>query len=302
MRILTFDIEEWFHVLDHESIKSEKAWDSCEYRIDANLDAILELLDKYDQKATFFCLGWLAEKHPHIIKRLCSLGYEIATHSHLHQLVYEQRIKEFENDLERSVKTLEDLSGQKVRAYRAPGFSVKEENRWVFDSLLAHGIEIDCSIFPTKRDHGGFKTFGTASPVLIQANNGLIKEFPISLSRLSNQDIVYSGGGYFRLLPYTIIHYLTRRTDYMMTYFHPHDFDAERPLLRDLSSLRKFKASVGLRSALAKLEKYIADFDFIDLDEAVRRVNWAQVDTINLKERRKKQRLCTDFIENKTGG
>ena len=298
MRILTFDIEEWFHVLDHESIKSEKAWNNCEYRIDANLDAIFELLDKYDQKATFFCLGLISEKHPHIIKRLHSLGYEIATHSHLHQLVYEQHINEFENDLERSVKTLEDLSGQKIRAYRAPGFSVKEENRWVFDSLIAHGIEIDCSIFPTKRDHGGFQTFGRASPVLIEANNGLLKEFPISLSKLSNKDIVYSGGGYFRLLPYSIIHYLTRRTDYMMTYFHPHDFDAERPLLKDLSSVRKFKASVGLKSALAKLEKYIVDFDFIDLDEAVKSIDWSKTDVIDLKERRKKQRLCPDLIEN----
>ena len=293
MRILTFDIEEWFHVLDHESIKSEKSWHDCQYRIDANLEAILELLDKYDQKATFFCLGWIAEKYPHIIKRLHAFGYEVATHSHLHQLVYEQRIEEFESDLERSIKSLEDLTGRKVRAYRAPGFSVKEENRWVFDSLIKHGIEIDCSIFPAKREHGGFKKFGKASPVLIQSNSGTIKEFPISLSRLSNKDIIYSGGGYFRLLPYKIIHYFTRRTDYLMTYFHPHDFDADRPLLDDLSNMRKFKASVGLKSALGKLEKYIVDFDFVDLDEAVRQIDWSRVDVIDLKERRKKQRLCS---------
>ena len=184
MRVLTFDVEEWFHILDHDGTKSEKEWACFDYRLDANMDKILEILDRHSQKATFFCLGWLTKKHTHVIKRLDALGYEIATHSYMHQLVYEQRIAEFEQDLDSSIKSLEDVTGKKIRAYRAPGFSLKEENRWVFDILLSHGIEIDCSIFPARRAHGGFETYGTDKPSLIRANNGTIKEFPMSIDKL----------------------------------------------------------------------------------------------------------------------
>ena len=291
MRILTFDVEEWFHILDHESTKEEKHWASFDYRLDANIDKVLEVLDRNNQKATFFCLGWLTKNHAHIVKRLDSLGYEIATHSNLHQLVYEQRIKEFEEDLVTSIKRLEDVTGKKIRAYRAPGFSLKEQNRWVFDILLEHGIEIDCSIFPAKRDHGGFERFGYQKPVRIAANNGIIKEFPMSLSQIMMKKIVFAGGGYFRLMPYRVIHHFLKKSDYSMSYFHPHDFDGDRPILPDLPLKKKFKASVGLKGALNKLERLIQDFEFIDLDEAVRRVDWESTKLIPLPERRNPIRL-----------
>ncbi len=297
MKILTFDVEEWFHILDNDATKGEKEWEAFDYRLDENIDKILEILDRYDQKATFFCLGWLTKNHAHIIKRLDSLGYEIATHSHLHQLVYEQRITEFEQDLDYSIKSLEDITGKKVRAYRAPGFSLREENRWVFDLLLAHGIEIDCSVFPAHRAHGGFAKFGTDKPSLIVSNSGVIKEFPMSIDRIWFQNIVSSGGGYFRLLPYPVIRMLMKRTDYSMTYFHPHDFDADRPYVPGLSPVKRFKNRVGSKSALWKLEQLIKEFDFVDLDEAVRRVEWERVEVVHLPERRKKQREKSSNIK-----
>jgi polysaccharide deacetylase family protein (PEP-CTERM system associated) len=297
MNILTFDVEEWFHVLDHESTKSEEYWKNFDYRLDANMDRVLEILDRYDQKATFFCLGWLTKKHTHIIRRLDAMGFEIATHSNLHQLVYEQHIEEFEQDLEYSIKSLEDVTGKKVRAYRAPGFSIKEENRWVFESLLNHGIEIDCSIFPAKRGHGGFPTFGTDQPVRINTNVGCIKEFPMNINRVMTKKVVYSGGGYFRLLPYRMIYYFMQRSNYTMTYFHPHDFDMLRPTIDDLSMLRRFKATVGLKHALRKLEQLICDFEFIDLDEAVRRVDWENTEMIQLPERRSKERIRKSLVD-----
>jgi polysaccharide deacetylase family protein (PEP-CTERM system associated) len=290
MKVLTFDVEEWFHILDHEGTRSEKEWACFDYRLDANMDNILEILDRHNQKATFFCLGWLTKKHAHIVKRLDSLGYEIATHSHMHQLVYEQKISEFEKDLEYSIKSLEDITGKKIRAYRAPGFSLKQENRWVFDVLLSHGIEIDCSIFPARRAHGGFEKYGTDKPSLVISNKGVIKEFPMSIDRILFKNIVSSGGGYFRLLPYPVIRYLMNRADYSMSYFHPHDFDAERPLIPGLSPVKRFKTRVGLKGALKKLENLIEDFNFVDLNEAVERIDWEQVSVVHLPERRKLQR------------
>jgi len=299
MKILTFDVEEWFHILDHESTREEEKWASFDYRLDKNIDKVLEILDRNNQKATFFCLGWLTKNHVHIVKRLDDLGYEIATHSNLHQLVYEQNIKEFEEDLVTSINRLQDVTGKKIRAYRAPGFSLKEENRWVFDILLEHGIEIDCSIFPAKRDHGGFESFGVEKPVRISANNGIIKEFPMSLDEVFMKKVIFAGGGYFRLMPYFMIHYFMQKADYSMSYFHPHDFDDGRPILQDLPLQKKFKASVGLKGALCKLEKLIQDFEFIDLDEAVKRINWEETQIISLPERRNRKRLDEQAMQMK---
>jgi polysaccharide deacetylase family protein (PEP-CTERM system associated) len=291
MKILTFDVEEWFHILDHDGTKSEKQWRNFEYRLDSNMDKVLDLLDRNNQKATFFCLGWLAKDYTHIIKRLDSLGYEIATHSNLHQLVYEQKVSAFESDLEKSVKSLEDITGKKIRAYRAPGFSIKEENRWVFDILLSYGIEIDCSVFPARRAHGGFHKYKAKEPSIIRANNGDLKEFPMSMSRIGLQNIVYTGGGYFRFFPYSMIRFLMSKSSYTMTYFHPHDFDSSRPIVGSLSHFNKFKSKVGLNNSLRKMEKMIQEFHFIDLDEAVKRVDWDNVKVISLPERRNIQRL-----------
>ncbi len=291
MKILTFDVEEWFHILDHDTIKDEKSWNNLNYRLDSNIDKVLEVLEANNQKATFFCLGWLTRNHAHIIKRLDSLGYEVATHSNSHQLVYEQKISEFDRDLEKSIKSLEDIIGKKVRAYRAPGFSLKEENRWVFDILVKYGIEIDCSIFPAKRSHGGFHTFPHMEPVIIKSNKGTLKEFPMSMDKILLKNIVYSGGGYFRFFPYKFIRYFMHRSSYSMTYFHPHDFDENRPVIDDLSVVRKFKATVGVKKALKKMELLIKEFEFVDLDEAVKRIDWTGVNEVHLPERRNIQRL-----------
>ena len=124
MNILTFDVEEWFHILDNDSTRSEKEWSKFEYRLEANLDRIFSLLDEHNQKATFFCLGWVAKEFPQLIRRIHESGYEIASHSYRHQLAYEQSHHEFRHDLENSINSLEDITGSKVRSYRAPGFSL----------------------------------------------------------------------------------------------------------------------------------------------------------------------------------
>jgi len=282
MNILTFDIEEWFHILDNDSTKTEKEWANYEYRLDVNMDRIFELLDRKNQKATFFCLGWVAREFPHILKKIDAMGFEIATHSDKHQLAYEQTQNEFRQDLELSIKSIEDSIGKKVISYRAPGFSIMEENKWVFEELINQGIEIDCSIFPAKRSHGGFESYGSAKPSILEINNKQLKEFPINLFNIMDQNMIFSGGGYFRLLPYPLIKYMMNKSDYVMTYFHPRDFDANQPMINELSIFRKFKSYYGLNTSFSKLEKLITDFEFIDLREANSRIQWENIQPIKI--------------------
>ncbi|MGD9170102.1 MAG: polysaccharide deacetylase family protein [Candidatus Thiodiazotropha sp.] len=282
MNILTFDVEEWFHILDNDSTKSEKQWLRYEHRLNQNMERIFELLERKQQKATFFCLGWVAREYPNIVKRIHSQGYEIATHSDKHQLAYNQNISEFTEDLKCSIGSIEDITSKKVYSYRAPGFSLKEENKWVFDILQEYGIEVDCSIFPADRAHGGFPSFGHAKPAWVETNGTQIKEFPINLYKIFGKNLIFSGGGYFRLLPYWLITQMTTHSEYVMTYFHPRDFDATQPVIKDISFARKFKSYYGLGSAFQKLEKLITDFNFIDLETAVSKVDWDDAPVIKI--------------------
>jgi polysaccharide deacetylase family protein (PEP-CTERM system associated) len=239
-------------------------------------------LEQTNQQATFFCLGWVARKHPNIIREIADRGYEIATHSDLHQLAYEQSRYEFTNDLETSIKALEDVIGKKIRAYRAPGFSIKQENKWVFEVLVKNGIEMDCSIFPAKRSHGGFEQFGVAEPCWIDFDGHRLKEFPINTFNGLGKPLIFSGGGYFRLLPYPILQQLTKQSEYVMTYFHPRDFDANQPMIEELSRLRKFKSYYGLAGCLDKLQELLTAFPFIDLATAEQQVDWQTVKTVKI--------------------
>ena len=282
MNILTFDIEEWFHILDNNSTKTEMDWAKYPSRIHENMERIFQLLEETNQQATFFCLGWVARKHPDIIRSIANRGYEIATHSDLHQLAYEQNRKEFKNDLETSINALEDITGKKIRAYRAPGFSIKQENKWVFEVLIENGIEVDCSVFPAKRSHGGFEQFGVAEPCWIDIDGHRLKEFPINTVNGLGKSLIFSGGGYFRLIPYPILQQLTKRSNYVMTYFHPRDFDANQPMIEELSRLRKFKSYYGLSGCLDKLKKLMTDFPFIDLANAEQLVNWDEAKIVKI--------------------
>jgi len=283
MNILTFDIEEWFHILDHDSTKTENEWSNFEYRLESNMDKIFDLLDRKNQKATFFVLGWVAREFPDVLKKIHQMGFEIATHSDRHQLAYEQNRIQFNEDLKRSIQSIEDVIGQKVTTYRAPGFSVKKSNQWIFEDLVHNGIEIDCSIFPAERAHGGFEQFGVAEPALIEYAGKTLKEFPINTVNIAGKGIVFSGGGYFRFLPYWLIKRLMTKSEYVMTYFHPRDFDAKQPMINDLSLARKFKSYYGLEGAFSKLERLIDDFDFTDIATANESIDWNKQKIIRLK-------------------
>lgn len=274
INILTFDIEEWFHLLDNKSTKLPSDWSKYEYRLESNMEYIFNLLKDNDLKASFFCLGWVARKFPNIIKEIDKSGFDIGSHSDLHQLVYEQNRLEFRNDLSRSISSIEDLIGKKVKMYRAPGFSLTNSTQWVFEELISQGIEIDCSLSSIKTFNGGFTDINCSNPSIIKVKNGELKEFPMNTYKFFGKKIIYSGGGYFRFFPYWMIKSMSKKSKYMMTYYHPRDFDKGQPIISDLSSFRKFRAYYGIDRCYDKLDRLVKEFDFISVNQAVKAINW----------------------------
>lgn len=284
MNILSFDIEEWFHILDNGNTNKSKHWNRLESRISDNLERILHGLEANNQKATFFCLGWIAKKYPHLIREIHNAGHEIGSHGHFHQLVYTQDKKKFTRDLVLSLNTLQDIIGTKIVSFRAPGFSITQSTPWAFESLIENGIEIDSSVFPAPRAHGGFPSYGESSPSKIQINGSIIKEFPINLHFVLNIPLVFSGGGYFRLLPYFLIRRWCTKSDYIMTYFHPRDFDPDQPIIPNLSHWRVFKSYVGLKKSHDKFLKILKDFQFVDIRTGNELIDWDSVKVFSLDD------------------
>ncbi|MBP6401905.1 MAG: polysaccharide deacetylase family protein [Bacteroidia bacterium] len=273
MNILTIDLEDWFHILDHPATERPDQWSGFESRLEKNVDRLLDLLDEHKQQATWFCLGWIAKQYPQVVKKVAA-KHELACHSDVHQLVYNQTPIAFKEDTLNVIRRLEDLSGKKMNAYRASGFSITEKTSWAFEILSECGITIDCSVFPASRNHGGFEKFGTAQPCRIAVNGTFLKEFPLNTIRLFGKEIVFSGGGYFRALPYSFIHSQMKKSDYVMTYFHPRDFDPAQPVLKSLPFKRRLMSYVGLQGALPKFKKLLLDHSFVDLAKADKQMNW----------------------------
>lgn len=279
MKILTFDIEDWYNV---DFITQDFNWDKYEVRIYEGVDRILERLEKDNINGTFFCLGWLAEKHPTIIKRISDMGHHIGCHSYQHQLSFRFTPEEFRFDTNKAKLLIEDVIGKEVNAFRAPGFSITKNNLWALDILIELGFKYDCSIFPANHDYGGFPDYGDAGPTIIKTQNGEIKEFPINFHKLLGKNIVFSGGGFFRLFPYRIIKKWSDKSPYLMTYFHPRDFDADQPVIESQKGIRKFKSYVGLKHSFSKFDRYLTDFDFINLEKADSIIDWNTVSKIEI--------------------
>ncbi len=263
--ILTIDLEDWFHLLNNSRTLDPKNWGGFESRFDNNVERLLKVIDHHGVKATFFVLGWIADRYPEIIKKIASAGHQIGSHSYHHQLVFNQTPYDFEKDLVRSIAALENVSGQRVECYRAPGFSITEKCTWAFEILAKNGIRIDSSIFPARRSHGGFASSKIYEPGIIRTKFGDIYELPISAVRSFGASIIFSGGGYFRLLPWALINYLISSQSYTMTYFHPRDFDPDQPRI-SLPPLTKFKSYVGLVKSLNKFDLLLKHYDVVTCD------------------------------------
>ena len=282
MNILTFDVEEWFHLLDFDATRTEDKWNAYEVRIHENMERIFNILEESDTKATFFVIGWIAKRYPEVVRKIAE-KYEIGSHTMTHQLVWQQKPEDFKQDVDASIKLLQDITGKPVKYFRAPGYSIRESEAYAFDTLAELGIEIDCSVFPAAHAHGGMPQFPQTAPSIIEHNGIRMKELPISFAKVGGKNVIFSGGGYFRLFPYSLIKRLTKKNaDYNMAYIHPRDLDGGQPVLGGLPLTRRFKAYVGTKGGEAKLRKYLADFKFIDIGTASTMIDWDNVQNIKL--------------------
>lgn len=280
MNILTFDIEDWYNC---DFISGDFDWDKYEIRIYEGVDRILNELSERNIKGTFFCLGWLAEKHPDVIRRIAEGGHQIGCHSYQHELSFRFDRLGFKADTYKAKELIEGVIGRPINVFRAPGFSITEKNIWAFEVLSELGFEYDCSLFPAEHDYGGFPNYGKAEPAILSLQNGAtIKEFPINIHSFLGKLFVFSGGGFFRLFPYSVIKKWGKQTPYMMTYFHPRDFDPDQPMIQSLPLMRKFKSYVGLKNAFSKFQHLLVDFEFVNLEEADRMIDWGNVREIKL--------------------
>lgn len=279
MNILTIDLEEWFHVV----FEGDPAdWKNKESRVIKNTEFVLDELINNNIKATFFAVGWIARQYPDLVKKINNAGFEIGSHSDSHRVVYKFSKSGFNADVKRSVESLEALIGKKVTSFRAPYFSLTNSVDDYLDTLVENGIEIDSSICPIVTKYGGYKNFPSNEPCLIKSKNCTIKEFPLSTYTIFNKQILYSGGGYFRLFPFVLIKSLFKRQEYNMTYFHPHDFDGEQPAL-NLSFIQDLRRKIGSASAGDKFKKLLASFDFLDIGASDKLINWNKVSVVNFE-------------------
>lgn len=282
MNILTCDVEEWFHLLDCDATRTENEWKNYEVRIYDNVERIFRVLEDTNTKATFFIIGWIAKTYPDLVKKIAE-KYQIGCHTMNHQLVWQQTPEEFKADVEEGVKMLEDITGKKVECFRAPGFSIRESEAWAFEILAELGIKYDCSVFPAAHAHGGMPSYPKAAPGIIEYHGIQMKEFPVGFKTIVGKHIMFSGGGYFRLFPYSLIKTWTKASgDYLLSYIHPRDLDAGQPMIKSLPAARKFKSYVGLKGAEQKLRRWLTDFQFVDIATADKMLDWSSVQHIVL--------------------
>jgi polysaccharide deacetylase family protein (PEP-CTERM system associated) len=279
MNILTFDIEDWYCF---DNISRDMEWSKFTPRIAENTSRILDELERRNLRGTFFCLGWLAKYHPDVIRNIANRGHQIGCHSYQHELATRFDKQSFYIDTHRAISEIEHVIGKKVELFRAPAFSVTRKNLFVFEVLHELGITTDCSIFPALREYGGMPDCSATSPVMIDYQGIQMKEFPLNIYKIGGRSLVFSGGGYFRIFPYVIIKHLTQRSEYVMTYFHPIDFDSNPPPMPQLPKLRQWKNTVGHKSSFIKFQSYLNDFDFISIEQADDLMNWKSCKTIYL--------------------
>ena len=266
--ILTFDIEDWFHTFNKRFYKKAEKWKILPARLEKNTEKICTFLSENQLKATFFWLGWEAERYPKLVKKLAAEGHEIAAHSFYHKKTYDVSRKAFRKDTEKVIKTLEDLTGKKVKTYRAPGMTINENTLWALDILHELGIQNDSSVVAIK------KSKFPSAPFLFLHNGIKTKEFPVPTVSVFGRKFNYSSSGYFRIVPFSWIKRKMNKTDYMLFYFHPRDFDSEMPRHVPNDPILKIRYGIGVNHSLSKLEKLTNTFHFINMEEAEGQINW----------------------------
>ena len=264
---LTIDVEDYFQVSAFAARIARDDWDRLPCRVERNVCTILELLAGAGTKATFFCLGWVAERYPGVVRRLADEGHEIASHGFAHQRATDQTPDEFLTDIARAKKLLEDVTGNPVQGYRAPSFSVGERNPWAFDCIARAGYRYSSSLYPIRHDHYGVPD---APRFAHEVKPGLL-ELPVATVRMLSANWPAGGGGYFRLLPYGVSRWALRRINNVdrrpaMFYFHPWEVDPDQPRIDGISAKTRFRHYLNLDRMRPRLARLLRDFQWGRVD------------------------------------
>jgi polysaccharide deacetylase family protein (PEP-CTERM system associated) len=265
VNMLTIDVEEYFHATVFERVIPRSEWDELESRVCASTDRLLVILDRAGVRATFFVLGWVAERYPTLVRRIAAAGHEIASHGYGHGLIYHDSPEAFRADLRRSKRAIEAAAGVQVFGYRAPSYSITAQSLWALDVLIEEGYQYDASIFPIHHDRYGIAS-SPRHAYRIWRRHGSLWELPGSTVRLGGLNLPVAGGGYFRLLPYAWTKWGIDRVNRtegqpVVFYLHPWEIDPHQPRvpLPKLTSLRHYG---NLNRTESRLERLLADFQF----------------------------------------
>jgi polysaccharide deacetylase family protein (PEP-CTERM system associated) len=265
---LTIDVEDYFQVSAMAPYIRRDDWDSRECRVERNIGRILELLAEHDTQATFFTLGWIAERYPQLVRAIVAGGHELASHGYGHERASDLSPAAFKHDVERAKALLEDIAGCEVRGYRAPSFSIGQGNLWAFDVLGRAGYRYSSSIYPIRHDHYGMPD---APRFAHRVQAGLL-EVPVTTLRLGRRNLPSSGGGYFRLLPYALSRWMIRRVNQVdrqsaIFYFHPWEIDPGQPRVAGIDARTRFRHYLNIDRMEGRLGALLGDFRWGRMDD-----------------------------------
>jgi len=265
---LTIDVEDYFQVSAFAPYIARADWDRREFRVERNVERILQLLADHGTRATFFTLGWVAERHPQLVRRIVDAGHELASHGWGHQRASELDRAAFAQDIVRAKGLLEDLGGTAVLGYRAPSFSIGRDNLWAFDELRRSGHRYSSSIYPIHHDHYGMPE----APRFAHRVHADLLEVPATTLRVFERNLPSSGGGYFRLLPYPVSRWMIRRVNASdgqaaVFYFHPWEIDPGQPRVPGIDARTRFRHYVNIGRTEQRLVRLLRDFRWGRMDQ-----------------------------------
>ena len=264
---MSVDVEDYFQVSAMSPHIARADWERIPCRVERNVDRLLAMFERRNAKATFFVLGWIADRYPDLIKRIVASGHELSSHGYAHLRATEQSEQDFLEDIVRAKGILEDIAGVAVRGYRAPSFSLDTTNPWTFDCIARAGYSYSSSVYPVKHDHYGMPD---APRFAYQSRTGLL-ELPITTTRVWGRNLPAGGGGYFRLLPYSLSTWAIRRVNELdrrpaIFYMHPWEIDPEQPRVKNVGLKTRFRHYVNLARMADRLERLTTDFHWDRLD------------------------------------
>lgn len=284
---MTVDVEDYFHVSAFAKVIEPSQWDQWPTTVERNTRRLLDLFDETDIRATFFVLGWVAERQPALVREIVARGHEIASHGYSHQLVYRQTPAVFRSETMRSKQLLEDIAQTPVIGYRAASYSITRESLWALDILIELGFQWDSSIFPVYHDRYGIPASPTR-PYRIRSDGGELLEFPLTTAKLLGYTIPAAGGGYFRLYPYWLSrHLFASATNHgqrpVIFYLHPWEIDPDQPRVPGASLLSRFRHYNNLERCLPRLRQLIGTFPFGTVSDSLRSIDPQTIERARLE-------------------